>query len=60
MSNLLSFTLLFNFQFRFDLLEKNGCSEELASRIHYAFDKVETMLSNKGTGGRVMSTRSNR
>jgi len=49
-----------NRTFRFDLLEKNGCSEELASRIHYAFDKVETMLSNKGTGGRVMSTRSNR
>merc|ERR1719308_176039 len=50
-----------NRTFRFDLLKKNGCSEELASRITYAFDKVETMLSNKsGTGGRVMSTRSNR
>jgi len=50
-----------NRTFRFDLLKKNGCSEELASRITYAFDKVETMLSNKsGNGGRVMSTRSNR
>merc|ERR1711997_394098 len=50
-----------NRTYRFDLLKSNGCSEELASRITYAFDKVETMLSNKsGTGGRVMSTRSNR
>jgi len=50
-----------NRTFRFDLLKKNGCSEELASRITYAFDKVETMLSNKsGTTGRVMSARSNR
>jgi len=50
-----------NRTFRFDLLKSNGCSEELASRITYAFDKVETMLSNKsGTGGRVMTTRSNR
>ena len=42
-------------------MKNNGCSDELASRITYAFDKVETMLSNKsGTGNRVMSTRSNR
>ena len=26
--------------FRFDLLEKYGCSPELASRLNYAYDKV--------------------
>jgi len=45
-----------NRTFRFDLLSRNGCSPELASRLNYAFDKVETMLNNKaGPGGRVPS-----
>ena len=29
-----------NFLFRFDLLEKHGCTTELASRLTYAYDKV--------------------
>jgi hypothetical protein len=29
-----------NRTFRFDLLEKFGCSQEIASRIGYAYDKV--------------------
>lgn len=44
--------------FRFDLLEKHGCTTELASRLTYAYDKVDTMVNNRsGTGGgRVPST----
>jgi len=51
-----------NRTFRFDLLERYGCSQELSSRMAYAYDKVETMLSSRnGAGtGRVMSSRSNR
>merc|ERR1719259_262680 len=51
-----------NRTFRFDLLERYGCSQELSSRLAYAYDKVETMLSSRnGAGtGRVMSSRSNR
>ena len=47
-------------QCRFDLLEKYGCSMELSSRLNYAFDKVETMLTSRTGGGRTLSTRSNR
>merc|ERR1712183_105341 len=38
-----------NRTFRFDLLEKHGCNEQLATRLQYAFEKVETMIqsSNK-------------
>jgi len=48
-----------NRTFRFDLLERYGCSQELSSRMAYAYDKVETMLSSRnGAGtGRVMSSR---
>jgi len=51
-----------NRTFRFDLLERYGCSQELSSRLAYAYDKVETMLSSRNGGGtgRVMSSRSNR
>ena len=45
---------------RFDLLEKYGCSLELSSRLNYAFDKVETMLTSRAGTGRTMSARSNR
>ena len=45
---------------RFDLLEKYGCSQELSSRLNYAFDKVETMLTSRAGSGRTMSARSNR
>merc|ERR1719342_954685 len=38
-----------NRTFRFDLLEKYGCSAELASRLNYAYDKVETMLNTRGS-----------
>merc|ERR1719219_589481 len=50
-----------NRTFRFDLLEKYGCSPELSSRLNYAFDKVETMLTTRtgGGGGRTLSARSN-
>jgi len=49
-----------NRTFRFDLLEKFGCSPELASRLNYAYDKVETMLNSKAGTGRTLSTKSNR
>jgi len=49
-----------NRTFRFDLLEKYGCSMELSSRLNYAFDKVETMLNTRGVAGRTLSSRSNR
>jgi len=51
-----------NRTFRFDLLEKHGCTTELASRLTYAYDKVDTMVNNRGGtgGGRVASTNSNR
>jgi len=49
-----------NRTFRFDLLEKYGCSHELASRLEYAFDKVDTMLNSKNGTGRTLSARSNR
>ena len=32
--------------FRLDLIEKYGCSQELSSRLGYAFDKVTTMMTN--------------
>merc|ERR1719228_2176723 len=47
--------------YRFDLIEKHGCTTELASRLTYAYDKVDTMMNNRsGTGGRVASTNTNR
>merc|ERR1719481_2445541 len=49
-----------NRTFRFDLLEKYGCSAELASRLNYAHDKVDTMLNTRGVGGRTLSSRSAR
>eukprot|EP00092_Neocalanus_flemingeri_P016859 GFUD01018236.1.p1 GENE.GFUD01018236.1~~GFUD01018236.1.p1 ORF type:complete len:583 (+),score=162.61 GFUD01018236.1:105-1853(+) len=49
-----------NRTFRFDLLEKFGCSPELASRLNYAYDKVETMLNSKAGTGRTLSTKSTR
>lgn len=49
-----------NRTFRFDLLEKFGCSPELASRLNYAYDKVDTMLNSKNGNGRPLSTKSNR
>jgi len=39
-----------NRTFRFDLLEKFGCSPELASKLKYACGKVETMLNARKTG----------
>jgi len=47
-----------NRTFRFDLLEKHGCTAELASRLNYAYDKVETMINNKSGTGRTLSTAS--
>eukprot|EP00092_Neocalanus_flemingeri_P004714 GFUD01005079.1.p1 GENE.GFUD01005079.1~~GFUD01005079.1.p1 ORF type:complete len:583 (+),score=174.31 GFUD01005079.1:133-1881(+) len=49
-----------NRTFRFDLLEKFGCSPELASRLNYAYDKVETMLNSKAGTGRTLSAKSTR
>jgi len=49
-----------NRTFRFDLLEKFGCSPELASRLNYAYDKVETMMNSKAGTGRTLSTKSTR
>jgi len=36
-----------NRTFRFDLLEKHGCSQDIASRITYAYDKVDAMMKSK-------------
>ncbi|CAB4063862.1 PLK1 [Lepeophtheirus salmonis] len=37
--------------FRFDLIERYGCSQELASRLTYAYDKIEALINNpKGSG----------
>jgi len=36
-----------NRTFRFDLLEKYGCSEEIASRLSYALDKVDHMIKSR-------------
>jgi len=49
-----------NRTFRFDLLEKYGCTMELSSRLNYAYDKVDTMLNTRGVGGRTLSSRSAR
>merc|ERR1719334_1220827 len=49
-----------NRTFRFDLLEKYGCCQELATRLNYAHDKVETMLNSKGGIGRTLSAKSTR
>jgi len=49
-----------NKTFRFDLLEKYGCSPELASRLSYAYDKVDTMLNNKNGASRAASAKSTR
>merc|ERR1712107_744852 len=49
-----------NRTFRFDLLERFGCSQELSTRLNYALDKVETMVSNSNSRPRAVSTRSNR
>jgi len=49
-----------NRTFRFDLLEKYGCTMELSSRLNYAYDKVETMLNTRGVAGRTLSSRSAR
>jgi len=49
-----------NRTFRFDLLERFGCSQELSTRLNYALDKVETMVSNSNSRPRAASTRSNR
>jgi len=37
--------------FSFELIEKHGCGAELATRLQYAFEKVETMIqsSNKSS-----------
>jgi len=48
-----------NRTFRFDLLEKFGCSPELASRLNYAYDKVDTMINSKSATGRTNSVKSN-
>jgi len=48
-----------NRTFRFDLLEKFGCSPELASRLNYAYDKVDTMVNSKSGTARSQSVKSN-
>jgi len=37
-----------NRTFRFDLLEKYGCSQEIASRLTYAYDKIDVMMRSTG------------
>ena len=51
---------LYSYHCRFDLLEKYGCCQELATRLNYAHDKVETMLNSKGGIGRTLSSKSTR
>lgn len=40
-----------NRTYRFDLLEKFGCSSELGTRLTYAYDKIDAMMKSKSTGG---------
>jgi len=47
-----------NRTYRFDLLEKFGCSPELGSRLTYAADKVNTMINSKFGTGRSQSAKS--
>lgn len=42
-----------NRTFRFDLLEKFGCSQDIASRLGYAYDKIDAMLKAKPLPGAV-------
>lgn len=42
-----------NKTFRFDLLEKFGCSQDIASRLGYAFDKIDAMLKTKSVASSV-------
>ncbi len=37
--------------FRFDLIQKYGCSHELASRLTYALDKVNSMIKQPSVAG---------
>jgi len=36
-----------NRTFRFDLLEKYGCGRDIAMRLTYAYDKIDTMMKSK-------------
>ncbi|XP_023331848.1 serine/threonine-protein kinase PLK1 [Eurytemora carolleeae] len=40
-----------NRTFRFDLLEKYGCSQDIAARLNYAYDKIEAMMKSKTSTG---------
>jgi polo-like kinase 1 len=40
-----------NRTFRFDLLEKYGCSQDIAARLTYAFDKIDAMIRSKTSTG---------
>lgn len=40
-----------NRTFRFDLLEKFGCSQEISSRLSYAYDKIDAMIKSKTSSG---------
>ena len=44
--------------FRFELIEKHGCSKELASRLRYARTMVERLIQSKSSSGRVKSASS--
>ena len=39
--------------FRFELIEKHGCSRELASRLRYARTMVDRLMQSKSTSGKV-------
>jgi len=40
-----------NRTFKFDLLEKFGCSQDVATRLSYAYDKIDAMLKAKSLPG---------
>jgi len=40
-----------NRTFKFDLLEKFGCSQDIGSRLGYAYDKIDAMLKAKSSVG---------
>ncbi|XP_023323849.1 serine/threonine-protein kinase PLK1 isoform X1 [Eurytemora carolleeae] len=40
-----------NRTFRFDLLEKYGCSQDIAARLNYAYDKIDAMMKSKTSTG---------
>lgn len=46
-----------NRTFRFDLIQKYGCSAELGTRLSYAFDKVDAMVKSGKSAGNLRANK---